>query len=165
MQIYDQYLNFVSHDRTLFNLALNDSYTLLNSPKSNDELIESFIGTIASALFSVVMTMGVMPIIRSPRGNAAEMVAKRLEGRLRDYLMNSRNTASSTDPGSYANLTRPGILFFLIFLVLIILDRNIDLASMLNHGWTYSTMVHDLLDMKFNRVFVTVCDSIISYES
>lgn len=108
MQIYDQYLNFVSHDRSLFNLALDNSYTLLNSPKSDDEVIQSFIGTIASALFSVVTTMGVMPIIRAPRGNAAEMVAKKLEGRLRDYLMNSRNNAG-VDTGSYNNLTRPGI--------------------------------------------------------
>jgi hypothetical protein len=42
--------------------------------------------------------------------------------------------------------------------VLILLDRNIDLTSLLNHTWTYSTLVHDILGMSMNRVSVTVED-------
>lgn len=38
--------------------------------------------------------------------------------------------------------------------VLLILDRNVDLASMLSHGWTYQTLVSDCLEMKLNRVVV-----------
>lgn len=104
IQLYDQYLNFVSPDSSLFNLALKDSYLALNSPRSDDAFIESFTGQIANALFNVVITMGVVPIIRCPRGNAAEMVATKLETRLRDYLMNSRNNSNFE---SYS-LTRPG---------------------------------------------------------
>ena len=40
--------------------------------------------------------------------------------------------------------------------VLIILDRDLDLVSMLTHSWTYSTLFHDLLEMKLNRVNLTV---------
>lgn len=38
--------------------------------------------------------------------------------------------------------------------VLLIMDRNVDLVSMLSHGWTYQALVSDCLDMKLNRVTV-----------
>lgn len=40
-------------------------------------------------------------------------------------------------------------------LVLLILDRNIDLVSMISHGWTYQALVSDCLEIKLNRVVVT----------
>lgn len=39
-------------------------------------------------------------------------------------------------------------------LVLLILDRNIDLVSMVSHGWTYQALVSDCLEIKLNRVVV-----------
>jgi hypothetical protein len=45
-----------------------------------------------------------------------------------------------------------------LILVLVILDRNVDLTSMLSHSWTYQALVHDVLDMKLNRVTVQVCE-------
>jgi Sec1 family len=39
-------------------------------------------------------------------------------------------------------------------LVLLILDRNVDLVPMICHGWTYQALVSDCLDMKLNRVVV-----------
>jgi hypothetical protein len=41
--------------------------------------------------------------------------------------------------------------------VLVVLDRNIDLIPMLSHSWTYQALVHDVLEMKLNRVSVEVC--------
>lgn len=38
--------------------------------------------------------------------------------------------------------------------VLLILDRNVDLVSMVSHGWTYQALVSDCLDMKLNRVTI-----------
>lgn len=48
-----------------------------------------------------------MPIIRCPKGNAAEMIAQRLDGKLRDYFMNSRG--APTTPYSQPYQERPGI--------------------------------------------------------
>jgi hypothetical protein len=42
-------------------------------------------------------------------------------------------------------------------IVLVVLDRNIDLTPMLSHSWTYQALVHDVLEMKLNRVTVMVC--------
>lgn len=40
-------------------------------------------------------------------------------------------------------------------LVLLILDRNIDLVAMVSHGWTYQALVSDCLEIKLNRVVIT----------
>lgn len=41
------------------------------------------------------------------------------------------------------------------WIVLLILDRNVDLASTISHGWTYQALVSDCLEIKLNRVVVT----------
>lgn len=39
--------------------------------------------------------------------------------------------------------------------LLIVLDRNIDVATPLHHPWTYQALVHDVLDYQLNCVTVT----------
>lgn len=87
-----------------------------------------------------------MPIIRSPKGNAAEMVAKKLDKKLRENLFDARNNLFSVDTqaGNF-NFHRP---------LLIILDRNVDMATPLHHTWTYQALAHDLLDLALNRVVI-----------
>jgi len=126
------------------------SYSILNSPSSAEDQIESEIERIANGLFSVVATMGQVPIIRAPRGNAAEMIAKKVETKIRDSIITaSRSQGSSSlfsqEPGGLSTLQRP---------LLLVLDRNIDLVPLLSHGWTYQALVSDCLEMKLNRVTV-----------
>jgi hypothetical protein len=40
--------------------------------------------------------------------------------------------------------------------VLVISERMVDLAVPLHHTWTYQALLHDLLDMRANRVKVAV---------
>ncbi|KAI9204158.1 Sec1-like protein [Polychytrium aggregatum] len=146
-QVYDQYLNYVCLESNLFTLNMGESYRLLNDPTTSDSQIERMVDTISSSLFSVLVTRDVIPIIRCQRGTAAEMVAAKLDSRLRDHALNSRSHVS-LDSGSsqLSNLTRP---------VLILLDRNMDMSTMLTHTWTYAPLLHDLLDMKLNRIVLT----------
>jgi hypothetical protein len=53
--------------------------------------------TIVDSLFSVFVTLGTVPIIRCPRGNAAEMVAEKLDKKLRENLRDARNSFFTTD--------------------------------------------------------------------
>ncbi|TCD68081.1 Vesicle trafficking between the ER and Golgi [Steccherinum ochraceum] len=171
-QIIDQYLSFISPSPSLFSLTAppntpstqtpgpsqstapvpleHSTYTKLNSPSSTEQEIEEEIERVASGLFSVVATMGHAPLIRCPRGNAAEMIAKKLEQKIRDAILSaSRSHAPSLfvqDATGLSNLQRP---------LLLILDRNIDLVSMVSHGWTYQALASDCLEMKLNRVVVT----------
>lgn len=89
---------------------------------------------------------GTVPIIRSPKGNAAEMVAQKLDKKLRENLFDARNNLFLTDAQSRNfNFQRP---------LLIILDRNVDMATPLHHTWTYQALAHDLLDLALNRVVI-----------
>ncbi|CCO26226.1 Protein sly1 [Rhizoctonia solani AG-1 IB] len=102
-RVLDQYLDFLVPSPSLFSLlppkgksvaqseaggagSSGNSYALLNSPKATEEDIESEVDRIANGLFSVIVTLGQVPYIRSPRGNAAEMVARKLESKIRDHL-------------------------------------------------------------------------------
>jgi hypothetical protein len=78
------------------------------------------------------------------------MIAAKLDRKLRDHLLNSKDnlfSASSNRPSTATGTpsSRP---------VLIILDRNVDLIPMLSHSWTYQSLVHDVLNMKLNRITV-----------
>jgi hypothetical protein len=115
----------------------------LNNPTATESLIDETIDKTVNALFSVVVTMGVIPIIRCPRGNAAESIANKLDSKLRDHVMNSRTNLFSEN--NAANLQRP---------VLILLDRSMDLTPMLSHSWTYEALIHDVLSMKLNRITI-----------
>ena len=48
-------------------------------------------------MVTLVFISGVVPIIRCPKGNAAEMVAAKLDKKLRDNLRDTRNSLFTTD--------------------------------------------------------------------
>ena len=78
------------------------------------------------------------------------MVAQQLTKQLRDHV-DARGSMFSDD-GSRGSLSlgsreeRP---------ILCIFERNFDLAAALQHAWTYAPLVHDVLDMRLNRVDIT----------
>eukprot|EP01135_Chromosphaera_perkinsii_P008142 Nk52_evm1s1141 gene=Nk52_evmTU1s1141 len=148
-KIFDQYLNFVSLENDLFTLRIQDkeaiSYYALNNPEVQDNAIEASINEIVDSLFSVLVTQGIVPVIRSPRGNAAEMVAQKLDSRIRDHLKNSRNNPFAESMSGSVSFRRT---------LLVVLDRNMDIPTSLHHTWTYQALVHDLLDLNLNRVVV-----------
>ncbi|KAJ7285651.1 Sly1 vesicle trafficking sec1-like protein [Mycena rebaudengoi] len=171
-QVLDQYLSFIAPSPSLFSLLPappppqsvtaapagqtpppTSTYAILNSPSSTEQQIEAEIERIASGLFSAVATIGHVPYIRCPRGNAAEMIAKKLETKIRDALLTASRSHShvnsaalfSQDASGLAGLQRP---------LLLILDRNIDLTSPILHGWTYQALVSDCFHMNLNRIVV-----------
>ncbi|OQV22241.1 Sec1 family domain-containing protein 1 [Hypsibius exemplaris] len=153
-KVFDQYGNLISLDDDLFVLkkkANEISYFALNSNEVKDTQMDSMIDAIVDGLFSVFVTLSVIPIIRAPRNNAAELVAERLDKRIRDNLRDPRNNLFTSDASlqqSQFSFQRP---------LLIILDRNLDVATPLHHPWTYQALVHDVLDYQLNCV--TVQDS------
>ena len=78
------------------------------------------------------------------------MISAKLDRKLRDHILNSKdnlfsNTGSRSASSTSSTSSRP---------VLIIMDRNVDLIPMLSHSWTYQSLVHDVLQMKLNRITV-----------
>ncbi|CAI4215315.1 unnamed protein product [Parascedosporium putredinis] len=150
-QLFDQYLNFIVAEPNLFSLGLQKEHTYwaLNSAKTSDAELERVVDRIVSGLFSVVVTLGVIPIIRCPKGAAAEMISTRLDRKLRDHILNSKDNLFSLGARSTSSTGTPASRP-----VLIILDRNVDLIPMLSHSWTYQSLVHDVLNMKLNRITI-----------
>ena len=89
-------------------------------------------------LIDLCTFLGTVPVIRCPKGNAAEFVAKQLDKKLRENLRDTRNSLFLNDgmQGGHFSFHRP---------VLVILDRQIDLATPLHHTWTYQALAHDVL--------------------
>ncbi|KAL1892123.1 Vesicle trafficking between the ER and Golgi [Ceratocystis pirilliformis] len=158
--LFDQYLNFIVAEPNLFSLGMQKyhTYWALNSAKTQDDELDAIVDRIVSGLLSVVVTMGVIPVIRCPKGAAAEMIAQKLDRKLRDHILNSKDnlfssasrsgtssTASGSTVGPTGTQSRPALL---------ILDRNVDLTPMLSHSWTYQSLVHDVLSMKLNRITI-----------
>ncbi|KAK0555829.1 Vesicle trafficking between the ER and Golgi [Tilletia horrida] len=181
-QVYDQYLDYVVLEPSLFSLlpsssssaksqqqpkapasngtdldssSLELSYQRLNHPAASEAEIEAETEAIAKSLFSALATLGQLPIIRAPRGNAAEFVARKVDAKIREHIRSAgagggqhlfSGGAGASDAQSWgASAQRP---------VLILLDRNVDLVPMLSHSWTYQALVHDVLDLRLNRVTV-----------
>lgn len=72
------------------------------------------------------------------------MVAGVLDSRIRDHLV-SRNNLFTEAGHMGTSFQRP---------VLCLFDRNFELSVAVQHVWSYRPLVHDVLNMKLNRVSV-----------
>jgi hypothetical protein len=66
-KVYDQYLEFVTLENGMFSLAQPLSYVQLNDPAAQDQDVEAVVESIANGVFSVLATLGVVPVIRCAR--------------------------------------------------------------------------------------------------
>jgi hypothetical protein len=148
-KVFDQYMNFITLEDDMFCLCQQNSeqlsYYSINKGDVKDAEMDLIMDSIVDSMFSVFVTLGVVPIIRCPPNNAAEMVAEKLDKKLRENLRDTRNSLFTGDTmqAGQVSFQRP---------LLVILDRNMDLATPLHHTWTYQALAHDVLDLSLNRV-------------
>ena len=120
IKVVDQYINFISLENEMFMLkkgekqdkdslteskqdVLDASYYSLNRSESTDSDMEAILSQVVDGLFAVCVTLGTVPIIRCPKGNAAEAIAKKLDTKLRDNLKDTRNSLFLSDGGMQVN--------------------------------------------------------------
>jgi sec1 family domain-containing protein 1 len=65
--VHDQYIDYVCYENRLFTLSIPQSYVLYNSPAATEQDLEVAMTSISYGLFSVVATLGQVPIIRCPK--------------------------------------------------------------------------------------------------
>lgn len=109
--------------------------------------MEGVMNSIVDGLLSVFVTLGVVPVIRCPKGNAAEMVAEKLHRKLKQNLQDVRNNLFTSGDTFNAEDSMPRQRPMLI-----VLDRNMDMATPLHHTWTYQALAHDVLNLKLNQI-------------
>lgn len=151
-QVYDQYVDFISLEDDFFILKHQKSdqlsYYAINRANAQDDVMEALVDSIVDSLFSVFVTLGNVPIIRCPKNTASEMVARKLEKKLRENIWDARSNLfhiDATQAGKVFSFQRP---------LLLLLDRTIDLATPLHHTWTYQALIHDVLELGLNMVYV-----------
>ena len=89
-RLFDQYTNFICLEEDMFCLKHQNSpepsvsYYSLNRGSVTDSEMDMMMSTITDCLFALFVTLGTVPIIRCPAGNAAEYVATKLDKKLRD---------------------------------------------------------------------------------
>ncbi|KAM7541603.1 hypothetical protein Aperf_G00000021238 [Anoplocephala perfoliata] len=165
-KVFDQYTRFICLEDDLFVLNEQPSiqvgtFYALNKPSCTEKDIHQTTGFIVESLYSVFATLGTVPLIRCSKFNAAEAVAKDLDSRFREALRDSRNTLfSGMEHRTFGDAARgPGASGLTSFSfqrpLLIILDRGLDMATPLHHGWTYQSLLHDIVGIHLNHVEVT----------
>ena len=134
--LHDQFVEFACLEARLFSLNVPRSYVRYNDPGSTEADMEAAMNGIAAGLFSVVATLGTVPVIRSPKGGAPEMVARKLHKLIAEHptLIRSKGHQSHVRP------------------VLVVMDRNMDLITPVQHASTYQALIDDVLEHTANRV-------------
>ncbi|CAI7920650.1 unnamed protein product [Closterium sp. NIES-53] len=168
-RVFDQYLEFVCLDHGLFSLGQPESYVRLNDPMAKDKDVEGEVESIVNGLFCVLVTLGVVPVIRCPERGPAEMVAMQLDAKLRAHLATHNNlfkeaaagalaagaaAVASGGGGAGAGAGGGGALGLFQRPLLFIADWNFELAVGVQHEWMYRPLVHDVLGMRLNRVSI-----------
>ncbi|GJP59600.1 hypothetical protein CLOP_g12885 [Closterium sp. NIES-67] len=101
-RVFDQYSEFVCLDHGLFSLGQPESYVRLNDPMAKDKDVEGAVESIVNGLFCVLVTLGVVPVIRCPERGPAEMVARQLDAKLRAHLATHNNLFKEAAAGALA---------------------------------------------------------------
>jgi len=137
--VHDLYCDYVSLEDDLFTIRAKNTYADLHSVDVSR--YNRCVDTAVNAIFCVLASLRVVPIIRAQRFGAAEAVARKLYTKLRQHLDRF---------GRPVSFRRP---------LLLLLDRDIDLAPTLHHTWTYQALVHDCLELERNSVSLPVQNS------
>lgn len=141
--VRDLHSRFISLEQNLFTLNIDKSYSIAVRAERNEAIMRDYVEHIVDGLFSVLVTIAAIPIIRCPRGGTAQAIASVLDARIRDNLDLFQKAPLSSRALSFR---RP---------VLFLVDRAVDITPVLYHTWTYQALVHDCLSMKLDRVSVS----------
>ncbi|KAH0479920.1 MAG: hypothetical protein KVP17_003655 [Porospora cf. gigantea B] len=140
-QVVDRYTDFVAIGAHTFHLNQPGVFKTLMSHGADLE-VEAVIERITVGLESVCRQLTIMPVILCPltESSPAKVIASRLAGRLRDAVAQAPHMQQWK------------------MVPLVVQDRIADLVPMLQHGWSYQTLLHDVFGLHLNRVTVPGAD-------
>ena len=143
MKVMDRHTDFVSLDKFLYSLNHKHSYASVFGRQLPDTMIQSYLVRTASSLFSLIVTLGAIPIIRAPAQAGPAHVAAQLLSQLIRAQLPQLSALTALDASSLSQ--RP---------LLLMLDRNFDVAAPLHHPLAYVALIDDMLGFQGNRVSV-----------
>eukprot|EP01063_Lacrimia_lanifica_P007552 TRINITY_DN14839_c0_g2_i1.p1 TRINITY_DN14839_c0_g2~~TRINITY_DN14839_c0_g2_i1.p1 ORF type:complete len:629 (+),score=249.84 TRINITY_DN14839_c0_g2_i1:75-1961(+) len=136
VRVKDQFLSFVAPEKDLFTLQVPSSYYTIGSVHTTQEQIGAYFEELTNGIIHVLLMLQMVPIVVYVNTDPAEELARAVTARIKD-------TIREHYLAPHAEVARP---------VLIICDRNSDLATPLIQPFTYRALLHDTLNMALNKV-------------
>lgn len=146
--ITDRYLHFVTISPTTFSLNIGDGFRTYygNTSEGVSNLLDL---KVVDRLMSVMMTLGTIPFVLVPSSNTpaksigiklAECFSRLIQSKANKNYSASGNMMSTLNGNNRSTL--------------IILDRSVDLTSMIIHSWIYEPLIHDIFGIQLNKVVI-----------
>jgi len=138
LQIYEHCLNYFSITPNMFTLNFQDAYLSLYRNYEIEEGIESHLSNIAEGIFMFLKSSSFYPFIRFQRKDYfSERICKKL------CEMFAKTEKSEEEKYDMSGSSRP---------ILCLLDRNVDIHTVLHHPWKYIGLIHDVFGIKNGKV-------------
>ncbi|MES1921032.1 Sec1 domain containing protein 1, variant 2 [Bonamia ostreae] len=133
--VYDQFSHFQCLEKRLFSLSIKNSFSKMIK---NDQNLAK---RIVNGLFDIFVTIKEVPIIKAAKGSMAENIGRKLAEKIRSRSERNEDLFPKKKFGFSFKRT-----------LLILVDRQIDISTMLHHTSTYQALVHDLLNYQNHQV-------------
>lgn len=148
-RLTDQYIQYCCLEDNLFSLERPHVLKLFNDPSTKEDELKRVVKEIADSLMCLLLSIGgPIPVIVSPRGDSSSnMIASEVETRVKNHLLDFGSLGTGKlELHDQLGLQRP---------VVFILDRSFDLSTVLRHSSAYNSLVHDVFEIRLNRIPVS----------
>ncbi|KAL4465258.1 hypothetical protein ABPG74_001972 [Tetrahymena malaccensis] len=141
-------IDFVTLSRDFFSLNIKESYKSLRAAGTRPAA--QVISQAAMGLFSLFRTMKKTPYIIYSDDKNNVLLAQELHSLFENLYKNSKEYEDESTDFLQPQFTQP---------VLILVDRDVDLGSMLLHPWHYGALIHDVYHIENSKVRISKPDS------
>ena len=138
VQIYEHYLDYYCVTNDMFSLNLSNAYLELNRNYELELGIDSYLQNVAEGVYMAMRSNSFFPYIQYQK---KDRICEKIGRKICELF--SHIEKSEEEKYGMSELKRP---------LLILLDRNIDLHTMLHHPWKYIGLVHDIFGISEGKV-------------
>ena len=142
LQVYNHYLNYFSVTSKMFTLNLPDAYTSFYRCYELGEMINEYLNSVAEGIFMFLKTNSLYPYIRFYKNDIISLKIAKLLRKLYE-----KTTREEDEIPNLTSTNRP---------LLILLNRSIDLYTMLHHPWKYISLLHDIFGINNGKIEVSL---------
>ena len=152
VRIIERTLDYVSLENNLFLLNDKRSFVKVHG-KQDDEAVERYLNRCADTLYSIVRCVGNDIHMRYLRNGPSEYICKLLYEK---YSTDQLNISNHFRQSKLNGVVQQSLL--------IVLDRDLDMAQVMRHTSTYQALLDDVIGLKMNRITISKGETI-SYAS
>eukprot|EP00826_Nyctotherus_ovalis_P066537 TRINITY_DN9842_c0_g3_i6.p1 TRINITY_DN9842_c0_g3~~TRINITY_DN9842_c0_g3_i6.p1 ORF type:complete len:419 (-),score=123.16 TRINITY_DN9842_c0_g3_i6:856-2112(-) len=138
IQIYEHHLNYFTITNDMFSLNFPDAYLSLHRKYELKAGMDSYLEAVAEGIYMAMRSNSWIPyILFDHKYESCEKVSSKLCELFANFKKLEEEKYEFKEP------SRP---------LLVLLDRNVDLHTMLHHPWKYVSLVHDVFGIDNGRV-------------